>query len=47
SIVDELTVEAEAGVAQPQATSLAWDASGSNLFVGYTDSTVRVFGVVA
>ncbi|GAA5876744.1 hypothetical protein JCM8547_002035 [Rhodosporidiobolus lusitaniae] len=49
SIVDEITPEfpATKNGTIPAATSLAWDASGSTLFVGYTDNVVRVYGVVA
>lgn len=47
SVVDEIRPEVTPTKdgALPVATSLAWSPDGSNLFAGYTDSQVRVFGV--
>jgi guanine nucleotide-binding protein subunit beta-2-like 1 protein len=45
AVVAELVPETQKKVLKPECISLAWAADGSVLYSGYTDNTVRVWGV--
>ena len=44
-IIAELVPETQKKTAKPECTSIAWSADGATLYSGYTDNTVRVWGV--
>jgi len=45
AIVAELVPETQKKSVAPECISLAWSADGSALYSGYTDNTIRVWGV--
>ncbi|CAD5218204.1 unnamed protein product [Bursaphelenchus okinawaensis] len=44
STLDELKLDVS-GTAAPQCTSLSWSQDGNTLFAGYSDNTIRIWGV--
>lgn len=44
-VVAELVPETQKKTVTPQCTSIAWSADGSTLYSGYTDNSIRVWGV--
>ena len=44
-VVAELIPEIQKKAVKPECTSISWSADGSTLYSGYTDNTVRVWGV--
>jgi len=44
-VVAELVPETQSKTAKPECTSIAWSHDGTTLYSGYTDNTIRIWGV--
>jgi len=45
AVVAELVPETQSKTTKPECTSIAWSHDGATLYSGYTDNTIRVWGV--